>query len=91
MIINEYKINSKFSGALIKINGNHGKIKCIGEDRIYFILEGKGKFIINKKENKVGPKDLIFLPKNTAYNVTGKIKLFLICSPKFNRKDDIVL
>ena len=51
MKIKEYKINPGFSGALIEIKGEHGKIKCLKEDRIYFILEGEGKFIINDELN----------------------------------------
>ena len=91
MIINEYKINSNFSGALIEINGDHGKIKCLGEDRIYFILDGEGKFIIDGVESEVNPNDLIFVPKNTPYNIIGKLKFFMICSPEFDSKDDVHL
>jgi mannose-6-phosphate isomerase-like protein (cupin superfamily) len=89
MKINEYKINDKFSGSLIEIDGNHGKLKCLNEDRIYFILEGRGKFIINEKSEKILTHDLIFIPKNTPYNIIGKMKYLLICSPKFNPKDDV--
>ena len=91
MMINEYKINSNFSVALIEINGDHGKVKCIGEDRIYFILDGKGKFVIGDEINDVSPNDLIFVPRNTPYNIIGKMKYFLICSPEFNPNDDVLL
>lgn len=91
MIINEYKINSNFSGALIEINGDHGKVKCLGEDRIYFMLEGNGKFVIGDDSSDVCPNDLIFVPKNTPYNIIGKMKYFLICSPEFDPKDDVHL
>lgn len=91
MIISEYKINSNFSAALVEINGDHGKLKCIGEDRIYFILDGEGLFIINDEENNVSQNDLIFVPKNTPYNIIGKLKYLLICSPEFNPKDDVFL
>jgi len=89
MIIHAYKINSNFSGSLIEINWNHGKIKCIKEERIYFIIKGKGKFILNEEEHSVSANDLVFVPKNTPYNIIGKMKYFLICSPAFNPKDDI--
>lgn len=91
MKITEYKINPNFSGALIEIDGHHGKIKCLNEDRIYFIIEGDGKFIINDKKEIVSKNDLVFIPKNTPYDITGKLKYFLICSPEFNLKDDISL
>lgn len=91
MKITEYKINPNFSGALIEIDGEHGKIKCLNEDRIYFIVEGEGKFIIDDKEETASRNDLVFIPKNTPYNIIGKLKFFLICSPEFNPKDDILL
>ncbi|MCK4634692.1 MAG: hypothetical protein KAT37_02345 [Candidatus Aenigmarchaeota archaeon] len=91
MKINEYKINPDFSGALIEINGDHGELKCLNENRIYFIVEGEGKFVIDGEENAVSGNDLIFIPKNTPYNIIGKLKYFLICSPAFDPKDDVFL
>ena len=91
MKISEYKINADFSGALIEINGDHGKLKCLTEDRIYFIVDGSGKFVINDKTNDVEANDLIFIPKNTPYNIIGKMKYFLICSPQFDPDDDVFL
>lgn len=91
MNIWEYKINEKFSGTLIKIDGKHGKIKCLKEDRIYFILEGNGKFIIDDREFEVSKEDLVFVPMNTPYDILGKMKYFLICSPEFKVGDDVFL
>lgn len=91
MQINEYKINKNFSGDLIELNGKHGKIKCLGEDRIYFIIDGNGIFIINNKKEQVEINDLIFIAKNTPYNIIGKMKYLLICSPEFNANNDIML
>jgi len=91
MFIKEYKINSNFSGDLIELDGNHGLLKCLNEDRIYFIIEGEGKFIINNQETIISKNDLIFVPKNTIYNIIGKLKYFLVCSPEFNSNDDVFI
>jgi mannose-6-phosphate isomerase-like protein (cupin superfamily) len=91
MKINEYKINQEFSAALVDINGDHGKLVCTDEDRIYFILDGKGKFIIGNEESEVGPCDLIFIPKNTPYNIIGIMKYFLVCAPEFDPKHDVFI
>lgn len=91
MKINEYKINKNFSWTLIEINWNHWKLKCLNEDRIYFILEWKWQIIINDKITEIEPEDLIFIPKNTPYNIIWKMKYFLICSPEFNKEDDVFL
>jgi mannose-6-phosphate isomerase-like protein (cupin superfamily) len=91
MVINEYKVNSDFSGALIEINSVHGKLKCLNEDRIYFIIEGKGEFDLDGEVSDIGEGDLIFVPKDTPYNIKGKMKYFLLCSPEFNPEDDVFL
>lgn len=76
---------------MIEINGDHGAIKCLKEDRIYFILEGRGQFVINGKAHKVSKYDLVFVPKNMPYNSIGKMKYFLVCSPVFKIGDDVFL
>lgn len=91
MIINEYKINSNFSSAYVEINGNHGKLKCLNEDRIYFVVEGEGKFVVNEEETSVAAQDLVFIPKNTPYDIIGDLKYFLVCSPEFKPEDDVFL
>lgn len=91
MKIRSYKINSDFSGALIEIDGRHGKMKCINEDRIYFVVEGDGKFIIDGEEREVSENDLVFIQKDTPYDIIGKMKYFLVCSPEFNPNDDVIL
>ena len=53
MKIWSYKINSKFSGSLIELNGRHEKMKCTCEERIYFIVEGKGEFIVGNQSSEV--------------------------------------
>ncbi len=91
MKINEYKINPNFSGALIEIDGDHGKLKCVNEDRVYFIIDGTGKFVIEEKVLEIEANDVVFVPKNTVYNFIGKFKFFLICSPEFNPDDDVFI
>ncbi len=91
MKITEYKINPEFSGALIDIKGKHGKIKCLAEDRIYFVISGTGKFTIDGKNTSVSKNDLIFIPKNTPYDISGNLKYFMISSPEFHPSHDVSL
>jgi mannose-6-phosphate isomerase-like protein (cupin superfamily) len=81
----------KYDAALIGINGNHGKVKALKSDRIYFILSGKGVFIMDGKEQEVSEGDLVFVPHGTPYNIIGKMKYFLVNSPAYDPKDDIRL
>lgn len=91
MSIIPYKINPEFSASLVKIDGIHGQIMCKGEDRIYFILEGEGKFIIDRMEFNVKSEDLVFVPMNTPYDIIGTMKYLLVCSPAFNQDDEVKL
>ncbi|MDD4332646.1 MAG: hypothetical protein PHT51_00865 [Patescibacteria group bacterium] len=91
MNIAEYKITPQFSGALIEIDGDHGKIKCLNEDRIYYIVEGAGDFFIEEEKFSVKKDDVIFVPMNTVYNFIGRMKIFLVCSPEFKKGDDVHL
>ena len=91
MDISSYKINSDYSGSIIEIDGDHGKLKCLNEDRIYLVIEGEGKFIVDGEEKKVSKEDLIFVPENTPYNFRGDMKLFLVCSPEFDPEDDVFM
>jgi mannose-6-phosphate isomerase-like protein (cupin superfamily) len=91
MRIMEYKINPDFSAAVIDIDGKHGKIKCPSEDRVYFILEGEGTFIIDGKEERVSKDDVILVPKNTPYDIAGTMRFFLLCTPEFRSEHDVSL
>ncbi len=81
----------KYDAALIEINGNHGKVKALKSDRIYFIISGKGAFIVDGKEQEVSEGDLVFIPHNTPYNIIGKLKFFLVNSSAFDPKEDVRL
>ena len=91
MQIVEYKISPNFSGSLIIIDGDHEALKCIAEDRIYFVVSGNGQFTIDGEEYEVTQDDVLFVPMNTEYNFIGTMKLFLVCSPEFNKEHDVFI
>ena len=79
------------SAAYIEINGTHGKIKNSLSDRIYYILDGTGKFVIDGKIISVEKTDVIIVPKNTPYDYMGKMKLFLVDCPAYDEKTEVKL
>jgi len=87
MHIQEYEITPQFSGAVIDIDGTHGRVKCMAEDLIYFVAQGSGVFFVSDKKYDVKKDDVVFIPKKTIYNFSGKMKLFLVCSPEFKQED----
>jgi mannose-6-phosphate isomerase-like protein (cupin superfamily) len=79
------------SAAYFEVNGAHGKIKTTESDRIYFVVEGKGEFVINGKGIPVEKTDVIIVPKNTPYDYNGIMKLFLIHSPAYDPEAEMKL
>ncbi len=83
------------SAAYFEVIGKHGKVKNIKSDRIYFVLDGKGEFIIDEKSISVKKTDVVIVPKNTPYDyrATGgtTLKLFLVHFPAFDAEADIKL
>ena len=88
MNIREYQVNENFSGALIEIHGKHGKMRCKTQDRIYFIVEGEGTFIVADEAYEVYKEDLVFIPKNTIYDIVGDLHFFMVCTPEFKAEED---
>ena len=91
-----YAYNSKeqfrnASAAVFEVDGHHGKIKTTQSDRVYYVLEGKGEFIIDGKVEQVGKTDVVIVPKNTPYDYRGKMRLFLVHVPAYDESFEVKL
>ena len=80
---------SRMSSAWFECRGKHSEMKSINSDRMYFILQGNGKFTVNNQSVTVKQKEVIIIPKNTPYSYEGKFTSFLVHSPAFDRKQEI--
>ncbi len=77
---------SKFSIAKVRKIGDDIKLGYDSEsDVVYYVLEGKGKCVINGKEYFLKKGDAVFLPKGTKYKNLKGLTLLAIASPRFNR------
>lgn len=82
------------SVAVFEVTGSHGKVKSLVSNRVYYVLDGKGEFIINDKVIPVEKTDVVIVPKNTAYDYrakNGTMKLFLVHSPSFDPDAEVKL
>ena len=89
-----YSSVNDFSGAsaaVFEVTGSHGKVLSKISNRIYYILEGKGIFIIDGAEITVKKTDVIIVPHNTPYDYNGKMKLFLVHTPPWNEEAEVNL
>lgn len=82
---------SNGSVAVIEVNGNHGKVMSKISNRIYYIIEGNGIFIVDGKKLDVKKDDVVIVEKNTPYDYEGKMKLFLVHIPAWDEAQEVIL
>ncbi len=58
---------------------------------IYYILEGKGEFIIEDKKYKVEAGDAVIIPPNTRFYYIGHMKQILVTAPAWDEKDEEII
>ena len=77
--------------AKVRTGGRHGKIKNSANDHIYFVVDGKGSFLIGTQNFPAGKNDLIIVPKNPPFDYEGKMKLFLVTVPALDKTKEVRL
>ncbi len=90
-VIHNYitKENSKkLSVAISILKGKLWKTVNRVSDRVYCIIEGKGKFVFDKEELEAHASDMIFVPAGTPYRIEGHFKAVLINAPPFSIENE---
>ena len=86
-----YNFNLNCKGISLTIEDSligHDKYHTnIYSTKIYYVLDGTGKFKIDDKIYDVKKDDCIEIPPNTEFVFTGKMKLLLIMNPAFREQD----
>ena len=79
-----YKIGNvspKMSVVYAELEGDHGEVVSKEFERIYYILEGVGEFVIDCQKVSVNKEDVITIPPNTTYDYrpleNSKMKVLL--------------
>ncbi|SRR5258708_28931219 len=71
-------IDSGTTVAYAEFTGEHGE-RTIGERaRIYYILDGKGEFLVNGKKFLVEKADLVPIPPKSTYNLWPRSKVLKV-------------
>lgn len=77
---------------LVETNKGHETIiKSTKSAWLYFIIKGKGKFVINNKEFPSRKDDLILVSRDTPFYYRGKMKMLLITVPAWEEKYEVTL
>jgi len=77
--------------ATVQLIGNQKFGYNTKSNMIYFVLEGQGKFFIEDEKYDVKEGCAIYIPKDTCYRDSGKMKLLAIAFPKFESDERILL
>ncbi len=85
---------SNASAAYFEVTGSHGKVKTTKSDRVYFVVDGKGEFVVDGEKIPVEESDVVIVPKNTPYDYKvkeGTMKLFLVHVPAYDEEAEVKL
>ena len=79
------------SASVVHVNGRHGKSKTTVSDRVVYILEGEGEYVVGGEVFPVHQTDVIIIPKNTAFDCSGKMKALVVSVPAFDPEHEMSL
>ena len=71
--------------------GHNTVIKSTRSAWIYFIIEGKGKFVINGRDFVCEEEDVILIPRDSPFYYQGNLKMLLITIPAWEEKYEVTL
>lgn len=55
---------------------------------MWFIVEGKGTFVVDDQKIEANAKDLVVVPPKKRIHYFGKMKMLLCVTPSFNEKNE---
>jgi len=77
----------------VNIDGHHDRIVNHGSDRVYYILDGSGRFQVgdNAPVEPVAAGDFVLIPRGAPYEFDGNMRYLVINGPAFLPGSDEVL
>ncbi len=74
----------------IEIDGDHHELRTEASSRIYFLIKGDFRFVINGQESfDATTGDLIYIKRGDRYSFSGHGRYLVINGPAFQSGDDI--
>ena len=90
--INAEAHSNTVSVTWVSIAGRHERIVNRECDRVYYVLEGAGRFQVGDDAwNSVAAGDFVFIRRGTAYEFEGVMRYLVINGPAFRAGSDEVL
>lgn len=74
----------------IEIDGEHHELRTDSSTRLYFLINGEFRFVINDQETfEATTGDLILIKRGDRYSFSGHGRYLVINGPAFQNGDDI--
>ncbi len=91
-IFQSQDLSGKVEFTIIETETGH-QTKIIQKECVfaYYILEGTGEFEIGGKVEKCQKGDLAVIPAGESFTYSGRMKMFLVCSPWWRPEQEITL
>jgi mannose-6-phosphate isomerase-like protein (cupin superfamily) len=87
--INRDEHSPHISVTWVRIDGHHGRMVCNASDRVYYIINGSGRFELDGgSPADVNSGDLVFIPNGVPYVFDGKMDYLVMNGPAFKPGDD---
>jgi mannose-6-phosphate isomerase-like protein (cupin superfamily) len=77
----------------VSIAGHHDRVVNLDSDRVYYILEGGGRFQVGDGApiEPVTGGDFVLIPRATPYEFEGNLRYLVMNGPAFRPGSDAVL
>jgi mannose-6-phosphate isomerase-like protein (cupin superfamily) len=79
------------SASLVALDGKHGAARSPVSDRLVYILEGSGEFKVGKETHSVAATDVVIIPKNTPFDLEGKLRCLVVHMPAYDHESEVFL
>ena len=79
------------TASVVQVNGRHGRAKSTVSDRLVYILEGAGEFELGTAKFPVEATDIVVIPKNTAFDYHGTLRLLVVHVPAYDQDGEVSL
>ena len=89
-VIDRDRHSRDLSVTWVKINGRHRRLESTTGDRVYYVIEGEGRFQVGDDAPWVTARagDVVFIPKGVPYELEGELSYLVINGPAFGPGSD---